>query len=222
MKHESFVIVRSMALKTFTRSAFLVVSLWLVSGTAAAEKFYCCKDDNGKKTCGDILPSVCIGRAYHEVGANGQIIRHIRAPLTPEERAKLAAEAEQRRAQEERDREQQRKDTALLATYSSENDIELTRESVLADASKAISNAENRIAEIRSRRQKFEEQAASLKKGNIPPEVQKGLDDTAQEINIQEDIISLRKNEIIAIKTKYDGELQHYRRIKEARQSQKK
>ncbi|MDR2506646.1 MAG: hypothetical protein LBD67_01410 [Candidatus Accumulibacter sp.] len=209
-------------MKTFTRSAFLVVSLWLVSGTAAAEKFYCCKDDNGKKTCGDILPSVCIGRAYHEVGANGQIIRHIRAPLTPEERAKLAAEAEQRRAQEERDREQQRKDTALLATYSSENDIELTRESVLADASKAISNAENRIAEIRSRRQKFEEQAASLKKGNIPPEVQKGLDDTAQEINIQEDIISLRKNEIIAIKTKYDGELQHYRRIKEARQSQKK
>ncbi|MDR1367689.1 MAG: hypothetical protein LBJ76_03105 [Candidatus Accumulibacter sp.] len=188
--------------------------LWHDPATAAG-KFFCCNDATGKQTCGDILPQACYGRAYREVGENGMIVRHIEAPLTPEQRAQLAAEEAQHRALEEQRKEQQRKDDALLATYSAENDIELMREASLADARKAISNAEGRISEFRARRRKFEAEAAAYQgKGNPPPEIQKGLDDADQEIQLQEEVIAARKNEVAIIREKYDRDLQRYRDIK--------
>ena len=51
----------------------------------AAGNFYCCVDANGKQVCGDLLPQSCYGRAYRELGPNGQTLRNIEAPLTAEQ-----------------------------------------------------------------------------------------------------------------------------------------
>lgn len=210
----------------FGRRAFVVAALALaLAGAASAApgqgggggKFYCCTDANGKQVCGDIVPQVCYGRAYRELGADGRTVREIEAPLTAEQRAKKAAEEEQRKEDEARQKEQQRKDQALLDTYASVEDLEAMRKRALEDVSKSIKSAEARIVEIKALRKKYENEAEFYKKKKMPAEVQKGLGDTEFEIKAQESIIEAKKKEIGAIEAKYDEDRSRYIDLKRRR-----
>lgn len=181
-------------------------------GAAApgSSRFYCCADANGKHVCGDILPAVCYGRAYRELGADGRTLREIEAPLTAEQRAQRAAEEEQRKIEEVRLKEQQRKDQALMDTYVSVEDIENLRRRALGEVNRQIGNAENRIVEIRGSRKKFEDEAEFYTKKPMPAEVRKGLSDTEFEIKAQESIIEAKKKEIALIQAKYDQDRKRF------------
>jgi len=179
----------------------------------AAGNFYCCVDANGKQVCGDLLPQACYGRAYRELGPNGQTLRNIEAPLTAEQRAARSAEEAQRKVEEEILREKHRKDQALLNTYGSEKDIEFMRMRAQTDVQKSISAAETKIAEIRTQRKVFENEAEFYKKKKLPPEVQKGLRDADYEIKVQEYLIESKKKELDLIRIKYDEDLRRYQEI---------
>ena len=192
------------------RLATLALLIGLSSPVVAAGQFFCCNDTSGKQVCGDILPHECFGRAYRELGSTGQTVRNVEAPQTPEQRAQRAAEEEKRKIEEEKRREQQRKDQALLNTYGNENDITLMRQRAEADVHKSIKNSENKIAEIKELRKKFENEAEFYKKKEIPAEIQKGLRNADYEIKAQESIIESRKQELDVVKKKYDEDLRRY------------
>lgn len=198
-------------------SLFLAAALGLAAqaGMAAGGNvsFYCCIDASGKQTCGDILPHTCYGRAYRELGADGRTLRQVDAPLTAEQRAQRAADEKRRQAEEEALKEQQRKDQALLNTYGSEADIEALRQRAEADVHKSIKSAEERIAQIRQQRKKFEDEAEFYKKKTLPAEVQKGLKNTDFEIKAQESIIQAKKKELELIKAKYDDDLRRFQEL---------
>lgn len=191
---------------------FLAVCLGgpLQSEAAGPGRFYCCIDGSGKQVCGDILPAACYGRAYRELGANGQTIRQVEAPLTAEQRAQRAADEERRKEEEARQKEQQRKDQALLNTYGNVEDIEAMRKRALEEVNKSIQNAEVRIAEIRKLRKKFENEAEFYKKKTPPADVQKGLRDADFEIKAQESIIEAKRKEVGIIQSKYDEDRKHF------------
>ena len=188
------------------RAKLLALLLATLTGTSAlaAGNFFCCNDASGKQVCGDILPQACYGRAYRELGSNGQTIRTVDAPLTAEQRSQREAEEEKRKREEEKRKEQQRKDQALLNTYGNEQDIELMRKRAEGDVLKAIANAEKKIVEIRQQRKKFENEAEFYKKKTLPHEVQKGLADADSDINSQEVFIAEKKKELEVIRAKYD------------------
>lgn len=187
-----------LALLTATPSAF------------AAGSFFCCNDLSGKQVCGDILPQACYGRAYRELGSNGMTIRTVDAPLTAEQRAQRQKEEEKLRREEEKRREQQRKDQALLNTYGTEQDIDLMRQRAEGDVFKAIANAENKIAEIRQQRKKFENEAEFYKKKTLPPEVKKGLAEADSDISSQEVFIADKRKELKTIQEKYDEDKRRF------------
>ncbi len=199
-------------------AGFLALTLALgFSGAAGAagpaasgNKFYCCTDSSGKQVCGDILPQACYGRAYRELGADGRTVREVDAPLTAEQRAQKAAEEEKRKEEEARQKEQQRKDQALTDTYANVEDIESMRRRSLEEINKSIKNAETRIAEIRTLRKKYENEAEFYKKKKMPAEIQKGLSDTEFEIKGQEAIIESRKKEIETVQAKYDDDRKRF------------
>ena len=191
---------------------FIALAIFcLTSGTVlGAGQFLCCHDTSGKQVCGDILPQACYGRAYREVGANGQTIRTVEAPLTAEQRAQREAEDEKRRIEEEKRREQHRKDQALLNTYGSERDIDAMRMRAETDIFQSIRNAETKISEIRLIRKKFENEAEFYKKKTLPPDVKKGLSDADFEIKGQESIIESRKKELEVVRAKYDEDKRRF------------
>jgi vacuolar-type H+-ATPase subunit I/STV1 len=127
----------------------------------------------GKQVCGDVLPPACYGRAYRELGTSGRE-RTVEAPLTAEQRAQRAAEEKRRSEQERVLNEQRRKDQALLNTYGSEKDIEIMRSRAERDLTAAIQAAQDRIAEIRRLRKKFEDEAEFYRNRQLPVDVAKG------------------------------------------------
>ena len=194
------------------RAKLLALLLATLTGTSAlaAGNFFCCNDASGKQVCGDILPQACYGRAYRELGSNGQTIRTVDAPLTAEQRSQREAEEEKRKREEEKRKEQQRKDQALLNTYGNEQDIELMRKRAEGDVLKAIANAEKKIVEIRQQRKKFENEAEFYKKKTLPHEVKKGLADADSDINSQEEFIAEKKKELEVIRAKYDEDKRRF------------
>ena len=173
-------------------------------------KFFCCNDSAGKYVCGDTVPVACYGRAYRELGADGRTVREVEAPLTAEQRARKATEEETARREAARQKEQQRKDQALMETYVSADEIETLRKRALDDVQQSIRNTEAQIVEIKARRKKFEDEAEFYKRKVLPPDVQKGLEDTGLEIKSQESVIEAKKKEIGVIQAKYDDDLKRY------------
>jgi hypothetical protein len=184
------------------------------AGGAESGRFYCCTDAGGVYICGDILPQTCYGRAYRELGVDGRTLREFAAPLSAEQRAeqraRQAAEEEKRRQDAIAQKEQQRKDETLLATYATLNDIEAMRKRSLADAKQIIENAETRIAEIRTQRKKYEDEAEFYQKKTVPDEIRKGLADTEFEIKTQESIIEAKRNDVAAIEARYDEDRKRF------------
>ena len=199
-----------MVLTVTLRRLVLAVLLGLGGSASAAANLYCCLDATGKQVCGDILPQACYGRAYREVGASGRTVRTVEAPLSAEQRAQRAAQEAQRQADEAVLREKQRQDQALLNTYGSEKDIEMMRARALDEVQKSILAAQAKIAELRAKRKKYENEAEFYKKKPLPPEVQKGLRDADAEIKAQESFIEAKQRESEAIRVKYDDDKRRY------------
>lgn len=188
------------------------------AGGAESGRLYCCTDAAGMYVCGDILPHACYERAYRELGVDGRTLREFAAPLSAEQRAeqraKQASEEEKRKQEAIAQKEQQRKDEALLATYVSLEDLEMLRKRSLDDAQRAIGNAEARIAKIRELRKKYEDEAEFYVKKTMPSEIEKGLADTEFEIKAQESIIEAKKKNIVDIEAKYDEDRKRFLDLK--------
>lgn len=185
----------------------------------AAGNMFCCFDDRGKQTCGDILPTACYGRAYREISQGGLTVRTVEAPLTPEQKALRAAEERKRQDEEAALREKRRMDAALLQTYATLDDIELMRKRAEADVYKAIEAAETKIADARKARKKFEDEAEFYKKKALPPEVDKGLKNADFEISAQQNLIDVKKKELETIKAKYDEDRRRFIEVTRPRTS---
>lgn len=193
----------------------LLLSLALpIPVMAAGANIFCCNDERGKQVCGDILPMACVGRAYREINQVGMVVRIVEAPLTPEMKALRAQEERKKQEAEEAAREQRRMDAALAQTYGNEADIDLMRQRAEADVHKSIAAANEKIAEAKKRRKKFENEAEFYKKKQIPPEVEKGLKEEDYEIRAQEELIEAKKREFDLIKAKFDEDKRRFREMK--------
>jgi len=160
--------------------------------STARGSFFCCTDASGHRVCGDLLPPQCNGLAYKVYSHQGMLTREVGPPLTPAEKAAQAEAARQEKLKEAQAREQRRKDQALLETYSSLEDLDRMQARAEADVKAAIANAEERIAEARKRRKKFENEAEFYPNRALPPEVAKGLRDEDTEIRTQTELINAK------------------------------
>ena len=174
------------------------------AGNTPSSRLYCCIDLSGKQSCGDILPQACYGRAYREIGPNGQTIREVAAPLTTDQRLQRARQDELRRAENAKQQEQLRKDRALLNTYGSLDELEIRRKRALNETLRAIKNAEESIVVTRARRKKFEDEAEFYKNRTLPPEVDLGFRETEFEIKTQEMILATKRKEVETLRAKFD------------------
>jgi hypothetical protein len=106
----------------------LLLAISLISLDPAAAATYRWVDQNGKVQYGDVMPPSQAGQGHTELDKQGRVLKEIkRTKLTPEERQRqtefAARQAEEKRKQEDL----RRRDMALLATYSSEKEIDLAR-----------------------------------------------------------------------------------------------
>ena len=89
-----------------------------------------CVGKDGKKYFGQTLPPQCVGQAAEYLDKSGNITRRTEAAMTQEQR--LAKEAEEKKKAEAAAvaKDEARRNRALLATYTSDKDIDLARQRV--------------------------------------------------------------------------------------------
>ena len=158
------------------RHSLVAIALLVLGLSANAQQtIYCCDDERGRPVCGDVLPSVCFGKAYREISPQGTVRRHVAAPLTAEEIARRNAEEQRKREEEARLAIQRRLDLALLETYQSLDDIDHLEARALAEVDRDLVVIEERERELASQRELLVQESEFYVGRDLPREIATGL-----------------------------------------------
>ncbi len=147
-------------------TGLLVLPLVVFAANASAQ-LYKWTDENGKVHYSDTVPPSATDRARKEMRPDGTVKKQVDRALTQEERriaaAKAAEDEKERIAREERER----KDRALLSTYTSLVDFDRVRDRALTLADGELTALRKQEASTSAAREALQKQADTHKKG--PP-----------------------------------------------------
>jgi hypothetical protein len=180
--------------------ATLVFALALLPLAVQAQSFRCVGKDN-KKYYGSTVPPQCLGQPVEQLDSRGVVVKRFDAQASADERAKKEADEADSKKRAAIAKEQGRKDSALLASYTSEKDIEIARSRALENPQQAVRETEGRIAALTKRR-------------SAPNENAKAID---SDLKAQQDFLAARKKEIDAINVRYDEDKKRYIAIKQGK-----
>ncbi|MCF8179306.1 MAG: hypothetical protein K9J74_12415 [Sulfuritalea sp.] len=192
-------------------SALLFASSALLASSASAQtRIYCCDDADGRKVCGDFLPTVCQGRAYEERDTRGFVTKVIEAPLTPEQQARRDAELAKKEEVAKKAAEERRKTLALLSTYSSGKDIDSARDRALAELKNNMDQAQRRLDEATKARKKLDADKEFYKGKPLPDSVKADFRDNDKEIKAQQAAVAAKLKEMDDVRERFADEKKRY------------
>lgn len=193
--------------KTLFRFALIALALPLA---AQAQSFRCVGKD-GKRYYGSVIPPACVGRLVEQLNSQGLVIKRIDPEGAEKERLAKEAEAAKKREEDAAARETARRNRALLATYTSEKDIEDARARALADNQKAVREIEVRVEALRKRQSGYDKELEFYKGGNKPPaKLAEDIQSVQLEIKAAEDSLEAKKKEAETINARYDEDKKRY------------
>lgn len=112
--------------------ALAIFSLLSVAAMPAGAATYRWVDGNGRVHYTDTLPPQQAGMGHQELDKQGRVVKDVERTRRTAEERRQAEEARQRaEAQRQRELEQERRDRALLTSYTSEEEIDLVRDRAL-------------------------------------------------------------------------------------------
>ncbi len=200
-------------------SALMLIGVAMLPAPAASQgrMTYCCVDSDGRQVCSDVFPKQCYGRAYREINPQGVTVKRIDAPLTAEQRVIKEAETKKAKEEEIKRMEQERRDRALLATYSNEQDIDRARDRTVADVQKNIMASQDKHAELAKLKEELDAEAEFYKKKPMPPKLKAQIRDNETDMKAQQAAIDSKLKEIEALKARYEDEKVRYMELTKTR-----
>ena len=199
-----------------------IVVLGIVFALAVAPAFaqqamFKCKDDKGKTYYTQTPPPECLGKEMNELSKQGTVLKKREAALTPEQIAAREAEEMRKKEEEALAKEEKRKNQALLNTYSSEKDIEDSRQRALKQAEQAAKDIEKRIAESQQRAQKLAAEKEFYAKKPMPKKLQDDINNNELDLKGQNVTLAAKKKELGEINAKYDEDKRRYLELTSAK-----
>jgi hypothetical protein len=197
------------------RTIFIALTLMLAPVVASAQVTYRCAGADGKKYYGSTIPPQCYGRPVEQINKQGTVVRRIDPEGEAKERAEKEANLAKKKEEDAVVREESRRNRALLATYTSERDIEEARRRALSDNEKAVKDVEQKIDALKKTRAKYDKELEfyqDKKSGQAKPPPKLSLDIKNAEIDLkaQEDLLAVKKKEVSVINSKYDEDKKRF------------
>ncbi len=140
-----------------------VACVFLCAGHSHAQ-LYKWTDENGKVQYSDTVPPTANDRARKELRSDGTIKRETERALTAEEKRLAAVRAAEEAKAKEVQAERERKDKALLATYTDLKDFERVRD-------RALATLDNEIRALTERETYLGKVLATPEGQPLPPEM---------------------------------------------------
>ena len=178
---------------------------------AAEAQSYRCVGKDGKKYYGSVVPQECLGQPVEQLNSQGMVTRRFDAAASAAEREKKAAEEAERKKREAVSKEEGRRNRALLATYTSEADVEGSRKRALAENEVAVKDIEKRIEGLNKRQDDLKRDINGFSgKGEPPARLKDDLRNTQFDIKTQQELLATKKKEVAAINARYDEDKKRY------------
>jgi chromosome segregation ATPase len=170
-----------------------------------------CVGTDGKKYYGSTIPPQCLGQPVEQLNNQGMVIKRIDAAASSADREKKAAEEEERKKREAISKEEGRRNRALLATYTSEKDIDAARARALKENQGAVADIEKRIGGLKTRLAEQKKELDFYSGKNKPPaKLSQDIQSTEFDIRAQEDLLAAKKKEVEQINARYDDDKKRY------------
>ena len=188
----------------------LIIAITALPMAAAAQTYRCVGKD-GKKYYGQSVPPQCLGMPVEQLNAQGMVTKRFDAAASAAEREKKAADDEERKKREAVTKEEGRRTRALLATYTSEQEIENARVRALQENQIAVKDVEGKIALIRKRHGDLVKELDFYQGKNKPPaRLEQDIKNAEIDLKAQEGLLASKKKEVDSINTKYDEDKKRY------------
>jgi len=193
--------------------ALLAAALTLLPLAADAQSYRCVGKD-GKTYYGQSLPMQCLGQPAEQLNKQGRVIKRFDPQASEADRAKKEADEAERKKRDAVSKEEGRRNRALLATYTSDKDIEQARARALKENEAAIVDIERRIGALKKRQAELTKELDFYKGKNKPPaKLEQDIKGAAFDLKTQEDLLAGKKKDVDAINARYNDDKQRYNEL---------
>ena len=190
--------------------AVLAAALTLLPLTADAQSYRCVGKD-GKKYYGQSLPMQCLGQPAEQLNKQGRVIKRFDPQASEADRAKKEADEAERKKRDAVSKEEGRRNRALLATYTSDKDIEQARARALKDNEAAVKDIEGKIGAIKKRQGELKKELDFFQGKNQPPvKLAQDIKSAEFDLKTQQDLLAGKKKDVESINARYNDDKKRY------------
>jgi hypothetical protein len=205
-------------LRVIALAAVLVLAVAVAPRAHA--KTYKWVDDKGEVHYTDKLPPEAFDKANIELDKAGRPIRKNDPPPTAEQRkAKADEDARQKQLAAER-AIVERRDRALLATYTVESEIDLARNRALSTIDAQVQSSTVYNGTLSKRKAELESTIAALGNKPVPAVTERELANINSELAKQAEFLATKQKEIGAVNAKYDADKKRWTELRAATEAQ--
>jgi uncharacterized protein DUF4124 len=170
-------------------------------------------DDKGVVHYSDHLPPEAVDKANVEIGKQGIPVRKTdQAPTADQRRAKDQEDARQREQGKEKE-ETARRDRALVASYTSEAEIDLARKRALLTIDNVVQSSQAFVDQLNKRKAEVETKRNEAKAKAASAALDRELEGIESELARQDELIAQKKREAAAVTARYDADKQRWREL---------
>lgn len=190
--------------------------LCAMAGPAAAQKTYRWVDKQGNVFYGDKIPPEYATQGSKELSGQGVVVKTNAPPLTEEQRAAAQREEKIKAEQSRIAKEKAAHDRMLLSTFSTEEDLIMTRNGKVA-------SIDAMIAATKSRNQSLEKSLAGMRAAAaererngqiIPDKLRKDIAAVRTQIRDNLSYIVSKQREQEVLRTQFEADLERFRELK--------
>lgn len=194
----------------------LLLALLSALATAQAGRLYKWVDENGKVHYGDKVPPQYAKQERKVLNEQGVEVKTLEAAKTPEQLAEEARLAEHRREQERIAAEKASHDRMLLATFTTEDDMVMTRDGKIAAIDGVLRVTRGRIESIEQTLAQLTRDAAQLERAGkpIPENLHEQILGARAQIQRYLDYIANKRREQEAIREQFEADIRRFRELR--------
>ncbi|MCC7328298.1 MAG: DUF4124 domain-containing protein [Burkholderiales bacterium] len=200
-------------------AAAALCGLLALAGLAAPEaraQTYKWVDEKGVVHYTDKIPPEAINKGNVVLDKQGVAIKRTEPALTPEQRRAMAEEAA-RAEQLARERDLvDRRDRALLATYTMESEIDLARKRALTTIDAQVQSSSSYSATLGKRKAELDKRVADLAGKPVPAVLERELANIADELAKQHALVAAKQKEIVVVNARYDADKKRWKELRAA------
>jgi hypothetical protein len=197
-----------------SRIALLCAAAALLVAHPSLAALYKWVDDNGKVHYSDKMPPEAIDKPNVELNKEGVPIKRNAPPPTAEQRRAKAAEEERQKVLAREKEIVDRRDRALVQSYTSEDEIDLARARALATIETQLQSAQAYSVQLTKRRQELDGRRKAFGDKPVPAAIDHELESIGGELGKQDAFIAEKKRETAAVTARYDADKQRWRELR--------